>query len=454
MEMITTDWDTFKKSLKADLMGVQESFVRIGYKLRKIEDDELYKRDGFASVVDFAKSEYGLSASTVSRFMAINKKYSIDGYSDCLSPEFAELGSSKLSEMLSLPDSDLQMIKPETTRESIRELKQFNRVAPPTEGILKIRELVESFFKDNRQILDNLYCSFQFAMNDIKGMTEIVNPSGNRSYRKGMYFVMMYENTVMIKKFGADVENISWESFFDITKEIFGADAQSYKDIFGEEKSSCAGANKEDGERENEEDEREEATDSGNYRTAEHESETCNHEETAPEVAGGTEESEGGTEEPDETEEIDEPEELEESEEDENIKNTAIYEETTEEFSDKQEKEIIPEVKCQIEHVDETGEVTKEELEAVIDAEAEKSTPEMPENGLNIKYDTIPSDENIALLNGAFEAAVNVNIYLQDYENEPMPVDKTTICRMHIERVIESLKELREHMEVNDERTT
>ena len=110
-QLTLDDWLAMKESLKQDLIGVQESFVRIGYILRTIEEQELYKRDGYETITEFAKAEYGLSASTISRFININRKFSVAGYSDRLRPEFAQIGSSKLSEMLSMPDSDLEMVR-------------------------------------------------------------------------------------------------------------------------------------------------------------------------------------------------------------------------------------------------------------------------------------------------------------------------------------------------------
>ena len=132
-QLTLDDWLAMKESLKRDLIGVQESFVRIGYTLRKIEEQKLYKNDGYETVTEFAKAEYGLSASTISRFMSINRKFSIDGYSDRLRPEYAQMGSSKLSEMLSLPDTDMEMIRPEMPKADIRELKHFNKETPEPE---------------------------------------------------------------------------------------------------------------------------------------------------------------------------------------------------------------------------------------------------------------------------------------------------------------------------------
>ncbi|MCD7882506.1 MAG: hypothetical protein LUI87_02190 [Lachnospiraceae bacterium] len=222
VQMTIADWLEMKKSLEQDLAGVQESFVRIGFKLRRIEDQKLYEQDGYKSVTEFAKAEYDLSPSTVSRFMAINAKYSIDGYSDRLRPEFARLGSSKLSEMLSLPDSDLTMIQPETPRESIRELKQFNKSEPPAGEADDIRELVGKFFRDNPGDAKRVRAAGLeeiLAGGSVKRLSEEINPGGSRSYRKGLYFMMMYENRISIKKFGGTAQDMSWEEFLRIAAE-------------------------------------------------------------------------------------------------------------------------------------------------------------------------------------------------------------------------------------------
>ena len=58
------DWVRMKENLKRDLIGVQESFVRIGYTLRRIEEQKLYERDGYKNITEFARAEYGLNPST------------------------------------------------------------------------------------------------------------------------------------------------------------------------------------------------------------------------------------------------------------------------------------------------------------------------------------------------------------------------------------------------------
>ena len=220
-QLTLDDWLAMKESLKRDLIGVQESFVRIGYTLRKIEEQKLYKNDGYETVTEFAKAEYGLSASTISRFMSINRKFSIDGYSDRLRPEYAQMGSSKLSEMLSLPDADLEMVRPEMPKADIRELKHFNKEEPVPEAADSLEKLVWKFFEANGAIAKELEQSEAYADGEAEKMVEIVNPAGVKTFRAGLYYMAMYENDIQIKQFGKQPQKMSWAEFFAITKKIF-----------------------------------------------------------------------------------------------------------------------------------------------------------------------------------------------------------------------------------------
>lgn len=236
VQMTLNDWVEMKRKLRQELLGVKQSFVRIGYALRKIEDQKLYENDGYKSIAEFAKEEYGLEPSTTSRFMSINREYSIDGYSEQLRPEYADLGRSQLEEMLKLPESDRKMIQPETSREDIRELKRFNKAEPAAGVADDLSQLVEKFYHDNPEILNEVFSNPEYDEQTIKHFAEIVNPGGNRSYKKGLYFLMMYENRVMIKKFGTDPQDLTWWDFWQITRDIFGGTAagpKTWQSYFG-----------------------------------------------------------------------------------------------------------------------------------------------------------------------------------------------------------------------------
>lgn len=220
VQLTLDDWVQMKQKLKQELLGVKQSFVRIGYALRQIDDQKLYEQDGYKSIAEFAQAEYGLGPSITSRFMSINKEYSVDGYSEHLRPEYADMGRSQLEEMLKLPESDRQMIHPETSREDIRELKRFNKSAPDAEQADSIEKLVQKFYEINPETMKKLEQSAAYAEWNIGKMAEIVNPSGTRTFRMGMFFAAMYEQNLQIKQFGQTPRPMSWDKFFEISKKI------------------------------------------------------------------------------------------------------------------------------------------------------------------------------------------------------------------------------------------
>lgn len=241
VQMTLNDWINMKDSLKQDIRdtkekwnGIKRNFVRIGYKLRKIKEQKLYERDGYKNLVEFAKAECDLTASDVTRSMQINERYSVGGYSEELRPEFLEYGDSKLVEMLAITDDDMEMIRPETSREDIRELKRFNKTEPAAGVADDISQLIENFFRDNREILNAVFN--EPDQENIKRLSEIINPGGNRSYRKGLFFLMMYENKISVKKYGTTPQEMSWEDFIHRTVDIFGdaAGPDTWENHFGE----------------------------------------------------------------------------------------------------------------------------------------------------------------------------------------------------------------------------
>ena len=219
-QITLNDWVEMKNKLRRELLSVRQSFVRIGYMLRQVEDQKLYEQDGYKSVAEFAQKELSLHPTTTSRFMEINREYSVDGYSERLDEKYMDFGRSQLEEMLKLPEDDRQMITPQTPREDIRELKRFN-AAGPEAGADDMQALVAGFLKDNAEITDDLYHSAAYEQNDTAKMTEIVIPSGNKTYKKGLYFLSMTENDIKIKKFGGSPETMSWETFFDLVRTEF-----------------------------------------------------------------------------------------------------------------------------------------------------------------------------------------------------------------------------------------
>lgn len=213
-QLSITEWIGIKHELGQELTFQTRSFVKTGYLLRKISEQKLYEIDGHRSVTEFAKAEYGLSASVVSRFMAINARYSLDGFSDRIDPQYVGFSQSKLADMLMLPDADLQMITPEAERDDIRALKDFNRQdmqlelgqEPPADaGLL---DVLQAFFEANADAAETALQE----PTDMEAVKDaIVISGGSRSFRKGVYFLMFYREKIVIKKFGQEPEETTWD---------------------------------------------------------------------------------------------------------------------------------------------------------------------------------------------------------------------------------------------------
>lgn len=255
-QMTLAEWLDIKQKLKQNissakdkLNGLKKDFVRIGYLLRKIDDNELYKQDGYKSIAEFAKAECGLSPSDTTRFIQINKKYSVDGNSEELRPEFLEYGQSKFAAMLALPDADLNMITPQTSREDIRELNRFNKSDPEQGADDDIDQLIRDFY-----ISQELVRKAVTVKDDPKALRELIAPSGSRSFRKGKWFIMFHENKINIKEYAGIVKEISWEEFTTTTAKVLEKYELEYISKKQEET---------DGHRENSEDNKQDSIRSG-----------------------------------------------------------------------------------------------------------------------------------------------------------------------------------------------
>ncbi len=117
------EYKELKSGIKDHLNSAAEDFFMVGYFLRQISDNALFLEDGYKSIWDFAKGEYGLSTSSASRFMAINARFSIDG-GEHMAEKYIGMGVSKLQEMLGLPDEELEKVTQETTVREIRAMKE------------------------------------------------------------------------------------------------------------------------------------------------------------------------------------------------------------------------------------------------------------------------------------------------------------------------------------------
>lgn len=200
VQMTLDDWVSLKKEIAEEFARASASFVRIGYLLRKAEDSQGYRNEGYDTLTEWAQAELGITATYVSRFKAINAKYSVDGYSDRLKTEFVGYGSAKLGEMLALPDGDMKMIRPETKRQDIRSLKEFNKEAPVAEDPEAWALEMMTVLQDGA--VADLKKAVALGSLSARSCREILNPSGNKMLRTKTAMIAMTDESLIVKTFG------------------------------------------------------------------------------------------------------------------------------------------------------------------------------------------------------------------------------------------------------------
>ena len=117
-------YDSAKSIIRRDLESMSRKFITIGYYLKLIRDNEMYRQDGFKDIWEFAQDTYGISKSTCSRWMAMNDKFSQGGNSPYLKEEYRDFGKSQLQEMLYLTDEQMEQARPDMTAKEIREIRK------------------------------------------------------------------------------------------------------------------------------------------------------------------------------------------------------------------------------------------------------------------------------------------------------------------------------------------
>ena len=106
MEKLTNyraSYQEFKQALDAEMHKVAEGFVKIGFLLNFAAETNILEEGGYANVNDFAKAEYNIDPTQVSRFVNIYKRFGVHG-EPRLKDQYSNHGVAKLGIMLTLPD--------------------------------------------------------------------------------------------------------------------------------------------------------------------------------------------------------------------------------------------------------------------------------------------------------------------------------------------------------------
>lgn len=256
-QMELTDYEDIKQAVRQSMTKAVVSFVEIGFYLKKIKSEQLYLKDGYKDIWEVAEAEFGLKRKQAWSFMNINDKYSVDGNSTELLQQYEGFSKSTLTEMLTLPDEDYELITENTRVEDIRELKQAEQehaeevrkeeeqvpgqtsivdmmpdAVPeqdkkPTMEELSKEDAIKRLFrpKEMRVSLNNL-CSLYKDSKELEYWVESFNPSGNRMEKVMPYFIFFYkyEDGVKIKNIVTqEITAYTYLEFCELVRKIFGS---------------------------------------------------------------------------------------------------------------------------------------------------------------------------------------------------------------------------------------
>lgn len=133
--------------IRENFQGAAKSFIAIGFYLKHLKEDELYKEGNYQNIWECAQAEFGLSQSVASRYMNMNDAFSIDGNTPLLDDKYNDFNKSQLQEMLALPEDKREEIKAIQTVNEIRNIaKQEKEVKEPSEK--EIRFFYDSHVKE------------------------------------------------------------------------------------------------------------------------------------------------------------------------------------------------------------------------------------------------------------------------------------------------------------------
>lgn len=145
-------YQEYKQELDTELKKTAEGFVRIGYLLKVARDTSILAESQYDNVVDFARAEYGIDKTQVSRFIHINDKFSKGGYAPELKEEYQGFGYAKLSIMLSLPDSVNEELTPDFSKAEVQQVKDEvdeEKKTTDIEVMLEEKDSVQQSFDTN-----------------------------------------------------------------------------------------------------------------------------------------------------------------------------------------------------------------------------------------------------------------------------------------------------------------
>lgn len=249
-------YEEFKQAVNRVLNRTVEDFVLTGYLLKQARDTDILQGSGYADEKEFAWGEYRLDTSQVSRYIHVNDKFSEGGYSPKLQEQFRGYGYTKLTIMLSLPDTVIEELTPayskaeiQSVKEEIEEEEKITDIEVILEGekeeqkdLGNLEKALHQIFHDEPELYKTMHETVRTTCG-IKYLQEVLAPDGDKIYStriQGIGRIMLYMHeskdiTLHMVRSG-DKEFYSWDdalSYYTMITD--GEDAEkTWEEVYGE----------------------------------------------------------------------------------------------------------------------------------------------------------------------------------------------------------------------------
>ena len=117
-------YNEFEKAADDTALKIKEGFMKMGYILKMARDTDILVGSGYANHEDFAARRYDLDKGTVSRYIRIVERFSVDGNSHLLKENYRTMGFAKLSLMLHMPDAIAEELMDSLSKQEVLAIKE------------------------------------------------------------------------------------------------------------------------------------------------------------------------------------------------------------------------------------------------------------------------------------------------------------------------------------------
>lgn len=198
-----------------ELHKTRKSFIKIGWYLKHINEENMYEEEGYENIYQFAHDKFNISQPTATRFMNLCIEFSVNHDSPELDEKYIDFNVSQLFEMLPMKQEEKEQITPDMTVKEIRTVKSENRrVAEPDDGEIRL------FYQ---------YCLKGITAADRNNLKDYMLQNYGKGHAGGSIHELDYKCSPRGIRINHSKE-ITWTSFVKRVNELIPLEAEAIED--------------------------------------------------------------------------------------------------------------------------------------------------------------------------------------------------------------------------------